>query len=190
MSRKPWDCSSIAAAIPPIPAPTMTMPRSVASLMRAHANACVGSAALCPEPSEIFEPDLLAGRVVLVTGGGTNLGLHAAKELHRVGASVVIAGRRTEVLEAARPLVGERCTVASGDIREPEGAAAIVAQALADHGRLDALVNNAGGQYFVPAQDIAAKGWRAVWRLNVDGHAHDDRGGRRRRLRRRTAGRS
>ncbi len=122
-----------------------------------------------PAASQIFQPDLLAGRVVLVTGGGTNLGLHAAKELHRVGATVVIAGRRTEVLEAARPLVGERCTLASGDIREPEGAQAIVARAVTDHGRLDALVNNAGGQYFVPAQDIAAKGWRAVWRLNVEG---------------------
>lgn len=122
-----------------------------------------------PAVSEIFDPDLLAGRVVLVTGGGTNLGLRAAKELHRAGASVVIAGRRAEVLEDARPLVGERCTVASGDIREPEGAAEIVARAMADHGRLDSLVNNAGGQYFVPAQDIAAKGWRAVWRLNVDG---------------------
>lgn len=122
-----------------------------------------------PGASEIFHADLLAGRVVLVTGGGTNLGLHAAKELHRVGASVVIAGRRVDVLEEARPLIGERCTIAGGDIREPDGAAAIVAQAVADHGRIDALVNNAGGQYFVPAQDIAAKGWRAVWRLNVDG---------------------
>ena len=119
--------------------------------------------------SAIFDPGLLSGRVVLVTGGGTNLGLHAAKELHRAGATVVIAGRRTEVLEEARPQIGERCTIASADIREPAGAQAIVDRVLSDHGRLDALVNNAGGQYFVPAEDIAAKGWRAVWRLNVDG---------------------
>ena len=119
--------------------------------------------------SAIFDPGLLSGRVVLVTGGGTNLGLHAAKELHRAGATVVIAGRRAEVLEEARPQIGERCTTASADIREPQGAQAIVDRVLGDHGRLDALVNNAGGQYFVPAEDIAAKGWRAVWRLNVDG---------------------
>jgi len=119
--------------------------------------------------SAIFDPGLLSGRVVLVTGGGTNLGLHAAKELHRAGAAVVIAGRRAAVLEQARPQIGERCTIASADIRERAGAQAIVDRVLADHGRLDALVNNAGGQYFVPAQDIAAKGWRAVWRLNVDG---------------------
>lgn len=122
-----------------------------------------------PSPSEIFAPGLLEGRVVLVTGGGTNLGRHAAQELHRCGAAVVIAGRREEVLAEAAPRVGERCTIAPGDIREPQGAAAIVERVLADHGRLDVLVNNAGGQYFVPAEDITAKGWRAVWRLNVEG---------------------
>jgi citronellol/citronellal dehydrogenase len=122
-----------------------------------------------PTPSEIFAPDALAGRVVLVTGGGTNLGLQAAIELHRAGASVVVAGRRAEVLEEAARRVGERCTVAPGDVREPESARAIVGRALADHGSLDVLVNNAGGQYFVPAQDIVAKGWAAVWRLNVEG---------------------
>ncbi len=119
--------------------------------------------------SEIFAPGLLDGRVVLVTGGGTNLGLQAAIELHRAGASVVIAGRRIEVLEEAAPRIGARCTIASGDVRDPDSSRAIVARVLADHGRLDVLVNNAGGQYFVPAQDIVAKGWRAVWRLNVEG---------------------
>ena len=56
-----------------------------------------------------------------------------------------------------------------GDIREPAGAELIVRAALERHGRLDLLLNNAGGQYFVPAEDIATKGWRAVHRLNVDG---------------------
>ena len=122
-----------------------------------------------PAASEIFAPDLLDGRVVLVTGGGTNLGLHAAIELHRAGATVVIAGRREEVLVEAAPRVGERCTVAQGDVRDADSARAIVERVIADHGRLDVLVNNAGGQYFVPALDIVAKGWRAVWRLNVEG---------------------
>ena len=119
--------------------------------------------------SEIFAPDALAGRVVLVTGGGTNLGRHAAKELHGAGASVVIAGRRLDVLHEAALQIGERCAVAQGDIREAGGAQAIVAAAVAAHGRLDVLVNNAGGQFLVPAEDLALKGWRAVWRLNVEG---------------------
>ena len=121
------------------------------------------------EASQLFASGALAGRVVLVTGGGTNLGKHAAKELHRCGASVVIAGRRVAVLEQAAAEIGERCTIAAGDIREADGAAGIVRAALAAHERLDVLVNNAGGQYLVPSEDLALKGWRAVWRLNVEG---------------------
>jgi citronellol/citronellal dehydrogenase len=123
-----------------------------------------------PAPSEIFAPDALAGRVVLVTGGGTNLGKHAAIELAAAGAQVVIAGRRLGVLAAAAAEIGaDRCSVTAGDIREPRDAERIVTTAVERHGRLDVLVNNAGGQYFVPAEELAAKGWRAVMRLNVDG---------------------
>ena len=122
-----------------------------------------------PPASEIFASDALSGRVAIVTGGGTNLGRAAAAELVGCGADVVIAGRRAEVLDEAAALIGERCSTVSGDIREPDQAAAIVDAALERHGRLDVLVNNAGGQYFVPAEAITAKGWRAVHRLNVDG---------------------
>src|SRR5436190_16277324 len=122
-----------------------------------------------PPASEIFSPHALAGRVAIVTGGGTNLGRAAAVELAACGADVVIAGRRAEVLDEAAALIGERCSTVSADIREPDQAAAIVDAALERHGRLDVLVNNAGGQYFVPAEAITDKGWRAVHRLNVDG---------------------
>jgi citronellol/citronellal dehydrogenase len=121
------------------------------------------------EPSAILAPDALEGRVVLVTGGGTNLGRQAAIEVAAAGASVVIAGRRPEVLEEAAGVIGERCSTVAGDIRDPADAARIVDAARERHGRLDVLVNNAGGQYFVPAEDIAAKGWQAVMRLNVGG---------------------
>ena len=107
--------------------------------------------------------------MALVTGGGTNLGKAAAAELARCGASVVIAGRRAEVLEAAAQELGARCSIAVGDIREPQQAQAIVDTALERHGRVDFLLNNAGGQYFVPAESITVKGWRAVQRLNVEG---------------------
>jgi citronellol/citronellal dehydrogenase len=122
-----------------------------------------------PSPSQIFAPDALAGRIVLVTGGGTNLGKQAAIELVAAGATVVIAGRREEVLAQAAAQIGERCSFVSGDVREAEDATRIVDFVRERHGRLDVLVNNAGGQYFVPAEDIAAKGWRAVQRLNVGG---------------------
>jgi citronellol/citronellal dehydrogenase len=120
-------------------------------------------------PSEIFRADLLAGQTAIVTGGGTNLGRHAAAELLACGADVVIAGRREDVLASAVEALGERCSYVAGDIRERADAERIVGAALARHGRLDVLVNNAGGQFFVPAEAIAAKGWRAVMRLNVEG---------------------
>lgn len=107
--------------------------------------------------------------MALVTGGGTNLGREAARELIACGASVVIAGRRAEVLSEAADALGPACSWVAGDIRDPADAARLVGFAVEHHGRLDVLVNNAGGQYFVPAEGIAAKGWRAVMRLNVEG---------------------
>jgi citronellol/citronellal dehydrogenase len=122
-----------------------------------------------PSASRIFAPGLLAGQVALVTGGGTGLGRATAAELRACGAAVAIAGRRAEVLEAAAGEIGERCLPVPGDVREPADAERVVDTVLERHGRLDVLVNNAGGQYFAPAEAIEAKGWRAVFRLNVGG---------------------
>lgn len=82
---------------------------------------------------------------------------------------MVIAGRRADVLEVAAAELGDGCSWVAGDIREAEGARMIVGAAVQRHGRLDLLLNNAGGQYFVPAEGITAKGWNAVQRLNVGG---------------------
>jgi citronellol/citronellal dehydrogenase len=119
--------------------------------------------------SRIFAPGLLDGQVAVVTGGGTGLGKAAAAELIACGAHVVIAGRRAEVLDAAVAELGPGCTAVAADIRDPADAQRVVEVAAGRHGRLDLLVNNAGGQYFVPAESIALKGWNAVWRLNVGG---------------------
>jgi citronellol/citronellal dehydrogenase len=115
--------------------------------------------------SEVFADGALEGRVVLVTGGGTGLGRAAAAELRRCGAEVVICGRREEVLAATAAELGLHHV--AGDVREQHDAERIVRSALDRCGRLDALVNNAGGQYFTPAEAIEPKGWRAVTRLNV-----------------------
>ena len=118
----------------------------------------------------MFADGALDGRVALVTGGGTNLGKAAAAELARCGASVVIAGRRQDVLEEASTEIGERCSwVVRRHPRRATAPSRSSAAVLERHGRLDFLLNNAGGQYFVPAEAIATKGWRAVQRLNVAG---------------------
>ncbi len=120
-------------------------------------------------PSEIFADGLLDGHVVLITGGGTNLGLGAAVELAGCGAHVVIAGRREDVLAEAVDRIGPLGSYVCGDIREADSAALIVGAVLERHGRLDTLVGSAGGQYFARAEEIVAKGWAAVMRLNLQG---------------------
>jgi citronellol/citronellal dehydrogenase len=115
--------------------------------------------------SEVFADGMLSGRAVLVTGGGTGLGKAAAAELRRCGAEVVICGRREEILAATAAELDLHHV--AGDVREEEDAERILRFALERCGRLDALVNNAGGQYFAPAEAIEPKGWRAVTRLNV-----------------------
>ena len=120
-------------------------------------------------PSRIFSETMLADRVALVTGGGTGLGKASARELAACGATVAIAGRRAEVLEAAAAEIGERVSPQPGDIRDPDDARRLVGAVLERYGRLDILVNNAGGQYFAPAEAIEPKGWRAVFDLNVGG---------------------
>ena len=121
------------------------------------------------DASAIFAPGLLAGKVALVTGGGTGLGRAAAVELAACGAQVVISGRREDVLVDALEHIGHCASHVAGDVREPADAARMVDAALERHGRLDVLVNTAGGQYFAPAESIAVKGWRAVTRHNVGG---------------------
>jgi citronellol/citronellal dehydrogenase len=108
-------------------------------------------------------------RVAIVTGGGTGIGRAAALALHRDGCRLVLCGRRPQPLDEVCGLIGEaECAVLAGDIREPDVADALVDLALERFGRIDVLVNNAGGQFMAPAEDITPNGWAAVRRLNLD----------------------
>jgi citronellol/citronellal dehydrogenase len=108
-------------------------------------------------------------RVAIVTGGGTGIGRATALALHRDGCRLVLAGRRPEPLEAVCAELGEASSAfLAGDIREQSVADALIDLALERFGRIDVLVNNAGGQFMAPAEEITTNGWAAVRRLNLD----------------------
>ena len=115
--------------------------------------------------------DANAGRVAVVSGGGTGIGRATALELAGSGARVVLCGRREEPLRRVREEVealgGEALAVAA-DLREPGAAAEVAGGALERFGHVDVLVNNAGGQFSAPAEEISDNGWRAVERITVD----------------------
>ena len=120
----------------------------------------------------VFQPGLFADQIVVVTGGGSGIGRCTAHELAALGAAVAIVGRKAEKLDAVRAeieVAGGRCSTHVCDIRDEDTVRATIAQVLAQHGRIDGLVNNAGGQYPAPLATISAKGWDAVVRNNLTG---------------------
>jgi citronellol/citronellal dehydrogenase len=124
------------------------------------------------EESRIFRPGLLEGMVCVVSGAGTGLGRATAAELAGLGAIVIGCGRRPEPLEETVKAIRDSGGSAWGeplDIREDEAVSAFFDGVLERHGRLDLLVNNAGGQFLSPAEAISPKGFRTVMELNVQG---------------------
>ncbi len=120
----------------------------------------------------VFAPGLFAGKVVVITGGGSGIGRCTAHELAALGATVALIGRKPEKLEKAATEFAEDGGKVSRhvcDIRNEDAVKACVAAIVAQHGRIDGLVNNAGGQYMTPLEAISAKGWEAVINTNLTG---------------------
>jgi citronellol/citronellal dehydrogenase len=127
------------------------------------------------ESQRVFAPGILNDQVAIVTGGGSGIGLATAQELIRIGARVAICGRNAAKLEAA----AEQLRAAGGtvlarpcDIREPAQVEAFVTAVLGEFGRIDIVVNNAGGQFPSPAQHISPNGFLAVVKNNLVGTFH------------------
>jgi NAD(P)-dependent dehydrogenase (short-subunit alcohol dehydrogenase family) len=113
----------------------------------------------------MFDNDLLKGRVAIVTGGGTGIGLAIATRLASVGSRIVIASRNAEHLEAGVAAVhraGQEASAFQIDVRVPEQADAMVAHAVKTFDRVDILVNNAAGNFVCRAEQLSPNGWNAV----------------------------
>ncbi|HMO47374.1 MAG TPA: SDR family oxidoreductase [Rubrivivax sp.] len=120
----------------------------------------------------IFKPGLFAGQTIIVTGGGSGLGRCTAHELASLGAHVVLVGRTASKLDAVQAEITEDGGSASSlacDIRDEAAVIATIDTVLQQRGRLDGLVNNAGGQYRSPLKSISTKGFEAVVRNNLTG---------------------
>jgi citronellol/citronellal dehydrogenase len=120
----------------------------------------------------IFRPGLFDEQVILVTGGGTGIGRCIAHELASLGATAILAGRRKEPLQQVVTEIrdaGGRADSIELNIRDQEAVDAAIAGIVEAHGRLDGLVNNAGGQFPTPAGDLKPKGWLAVVDTNLNG---------------------
>jgi citronellol/citronellal dehydrogenase len=122
--------------------------------------------------TSVFAPGLFRGQVVVVTGGGSGIGRCTAHELAALGATVVLVGRNADKLRRVVDEIvqdGGLADSAACDIRQDDAVKRTVAGIGGRHGRIDALVNNAGGQYIAPLDGITAKGWDAVIATNLTG---------------------
>ncbi|MFL1456076.1 SDR family oxidoreductase [Marinobacter sp. GN3S48] len=120
----------------------------------------------------IFHPDLFKGQTFIVTGGGSGIGRCTAHELAALGARVALVGRKAEKVEAVKAEITEDGGIATAhvcDIREEESVKATMAEILEEHGGLNGVVNNAGGQFPSPLAGINQKGWETVVRTNLTG---------------------
>ncbi len=119
-----------------------------------------------------WRPGLFDGQVVMVSGAGSGLGKAIAYQFGRLGAKLVICGRKAEPLERAADgmrALGIECVAYPMTIRDPDQVAALFEAAWSRYGRLDVLVNNAGGQFPQAAIDFSVKGWNAVIDTNLNG---------------------
>ena len=124
-----------------------------------------------PYQSE-FRPGLFAGKTVIVTGGGSGIGRCTAHELAALGAHVAIVGRKAEKLEQVKAEIeedGGTVGIHPCDIRDEPGVIGVVDRVLEQTGRIDGLVNNAGGQYRAGLETISTKGFEAVVKNNLTG---------------------
>jgi NAD(P)-dependent dehydrogenase (short-subunit alcohol dehydrogenase family) len=124
------------------------------------------------ERAMVFQTDVFEGKVVLITGGGTGIGRALALDFARHGARVIVAARRAERLAETVALIeaaGGLASYKTLDIRDADQIAQVVEEVWQECGRIDVLVNNAGGNFVGPAVAMSPNGWRTVIDINLTG---------------------
>jgi 2,4-dienoyl-CoA reductase [(3E)-enoyl-CoA-producing], peroxisomal len=122
--------------------------------------------------ASVFREGLFAGQVGVVTGGGTGIGFGVAELLASLGMHVVLASRRADHIDPAAERIraaGGNASTATLDVRDPERVKVIMGQVADEHGRLDLLVNNAAGNFYVPSESMTANAWRSVIEIDLFG---------------------
>ncbi len=120
----------------------------------------------------VFRDGLFNEQVIIVSGGGTGIGRCIAHELASLGATVVICSRKLLNLERTRDEIaaaGGKALALPCDIRNAEQVEGLMDSVMERCGSIDGLVNNGGGQFISPAEDIRLKGWNAVIETNLTG---------------------
>ena len=110
----------------------------------------------------IFDGNVLAGKRILITGGGTGLGRGVAGHLVKHGAQVHLWGRRMNVLEEAAAEIGEGAFVQAVDVRDADAVDAAVGEIWSAHGPLTGLINNAAANFIAPTKNISARAFTAI----------------------------
>jgi len=119
-----------------------------------------------------FRSGSFAGKIALITGAGSGIGRCCAHELASLGAKVILLGRDVAKLDCVVAEIredGGSADLVICDIREEQAVRQVVEQIVTHHGRVDLLVNNAGGQFPAPLESISAKGWQVVLNTNLLG---------------------
>jgi NAD(P)-dependent dehydrogenase (short-subunit alcohol dehydrogenase family) len=125
-----------------------------------------------PAAARWLPPDCFRGKLAVVTGGGTGLGLEISRGLASLGAKVVIVSRNaehhTKLLDEARAS-GWSCHARTLDVREPKDVRDTAEAIASEHGAVDILVNNAAGNFVCPAERLSPNAWRSVLGIVLDG---------------------